>query len=356
MKTILLAPTPPPAGGIASWTVRMQNTSLKNGWEVAVVDEKLIGNRDIFGNTKMSLIIEIKRCLKIWTQLWKSLNDPDAKIVHSNIPAGTTGMLREYVCALITKVRKRKFIIHYRCTIPNMVTSRFGLLIFRALTNKSDLVFALNSVSVEFVKKNSNTPVKLIPNFIEKNDVVKEKTNISEKIQRVLYIGGVIESKGCLDILEVAKEFPNIQFRLVGKTEANILNMDKPSNVVLCGEKNKEEVKRELEEADVFIFVSYFLGEGFSNALVEAMANGLPCIVSDWAANKDMIEENGGFVVPIKDTQAIINALNKLIRDKSLRKIQSQWNINKVRNYYIDKIVTEMYVDAYENILKEKVE
>ena len=152
MKVILLAPTPPPAGGIASWTVRMKKASLKNGWKVKVVDEKLLGNRDIFGNTKRNFLMEIKRCFNIWMRLWKSLNDTDVKVVHSNIPAGTTGMLREYVCALITKARKRKFIIHYRCTIPNMVKSRFGLLVFRALTNLSDLVFALNSPSVHFVE------------------------------------------------------------------------------------------------------------------------------------------------------------------------------------------------------------
>ena len=39
MKTVLLAPTPPPAGGIAKWTMRMLNATLKNGWTVSVVDE-----------------------------------------------------------------------------------------------------------------------------------------------------------------------------------------------------------------------------------------------------------------------------------------------------------------------------
>lgn len=108
MKVILLAPTPPPAGGIASWTVRMQNASLKNGWKVEVIDEKLIGNRDVFGNKiKRRLLVEMKRCFHIWRQLWKALKDDDAKIVHSCIPASTTGMFREYICALITQIRKK---------------------------------------------------------------------------------------------------------------------------------------------------------------------------------------------------------------------------------------------------------
>lgn len=47
-KVVLLAPTPPPAGGIAGWTMRMLEANLKNGWKVEVVDEKLIGNTGIF--------------------------------------------------------------------------------------------------------------------------------------------------------------------------------------------------------------------------------------------------------------------------------------------------------------------
>lgn len=354
MKVVLLAPTPPPAGGIASWTIRMKNASLKNGWEVKIVDEKLIGKRDIFGNTKRNILDEIKRCFIIWTQLWRALNDADVRIVHSNIPAGTTGMLREYICACITKIRKRRFIIHYRCTLPNMVTSKLGHWVFRALTNKSNLVFALNSPSVEFVKKFSKTAVVLIPNFIEKSDVVNGRTKIiAEDVKRILYVGGVIESKGCYDIISVAKEFPRIEFRLVGKPEAKIQELEIPPNLVLCGEKNKAEVKKEFEEADIFIFVSYFPGEGFSNALAEAMANGLPCIVSDWAANRDMIENEGGIVVDIKNVRAIADAIKILINDKSKRLSQSEWNIKKVKRCYIDSIVTDMYIDSYEDLLNK---
>ena len=51
MKVILLAPTPPPAGGIAGWTARMLKAELKNGWTIRVVDEKVIGKRGVFGQS-----------------------------------------------------------------------------------------------------------------------------------------------------------------------------------------------------------------------------------------------------------------------------------------------------------------
>lgn len=81
------------------------------------------------------------------------------------------------------------------------------------------------------------------------------------------------------------------------------------------------------------------------------MAYGLPCIVSDWAANKDMIENSGGIVVPAKDITSIENAIKMLKTNKALREKQSQWNISKVRREYLDKRVTDMYVDQYERLV-----
>ena len=114
-KVVLLAPTPPPIGGIAAWTVRMMNATLPNDWQVEVVDEKIIGKREFFGDkTKHDIKSEIKRCHGIWSGLKKALKDKEAKVVHACIAANTMPVLREYISAWITKIKGRKFIIHFR--------------------------------------------------------------------------------------------------------------------------------------------------------------------------------------------------------------------------------------------------
>ena len=76
MKVCLLAPTPPPIGGIAGWTVRMLEAELENDWSVVVVDEKLSGKRTGFGGRKKPVITdEVIRCCRIWWNLWKCLFD-----------------------------------------------------------------------------------------------------------------------------------------------------------------------------------------------------------------------------------------------------------------------------------------
>ena len=354
MKAVLLAPLPPPSGGIASWAKRMQTAKLKNDWNVVIVDEKVIGGRDIFGaNMRKNIPTEMKRCLKIWGDLWKTLNDHEVKVVHSNIPSGFTGMLREIICAFISKLRGRKFIIHYRCTIPNMVKGKKSKIVFKVLTDLSDACIVLNTPSEKFVRNYSNTPAYLIPNFVsptEMNPINSDSKKINDKIKAV-YVGGVIEEKGCLDIIEAAKKLRSIEFRLVGSVAPEIKNAEIPENVILCGEVDKQGVQKELAQADIFLFMTKYYGEGFSNALAEAMFAGLPCIVSDWAANADMIENSGGVVVDVHDIKGLCNAIQALAESEELRHKMGRWNIEKVKKYYVEEQVTSQYVDLYEKVV-----
>lgn len=355
MKVVLLAPTPPPRGGIAGWTVRMLEATLKNNWGIILVDEKIIGDRDMFGDKnarKRNMSDEINRCFKIWSGLYKALKDEDARVVHSCIPAGTLSMMREYVCACITKIKKRKFIVHFRCTVPNIAVGKLSNFILKLLCKKCDLIMTLNEQTNEYLRKITDTPLVLIPNFISESEIFDSKV-ISDKIDTALYVGGVVETKGAYELIEVAQKNPDIQFRLVGSVDSAISEYVKNQdikNLTFCGSLDKPTVKTELKNADVFMFLSYFEGEGFSNALCEAMAAGLPCVVTKWAANPDMIEDKGGVAVDIKNAEAASQALCSM-QSPEVRRAQSDFNISKVKNCYIERVIIDKYVDAYESLL-----
>lgn len=353
-KAILLAPTPPPAGGIASWTVRMMNTTLKNGWMLIVVDEKVAGGREVFGNlSSINLVTEVLRCLRIWKGLNEAIKDKDVEIVHSCIPAATRSMLREYICARISRKHQKKFIIHFRCTVPNTTKGIFARFMLKKLCNSSDLILSLNTETSNYLQKVTNTPVKLVPNFVLQNEL-QEKCIYNSELETVLYIGGVIETKGAYDLLNVAESFPKLTFRCIGKTDSKVEATAKRrglENVIFTGEINRDAISEELKKADVFLFLTYFEGEGFSNALLEAMAAGLPCIVTNWAANADMVDDDkGGYVVPIKSPHIVVAAL-EILTQKSIRERQSKYNLEKVKKNYTDRIVSDMYVDAYEECI-----
>lgn len=213
MKVILLGATPPPVGGIAQWTVRMLNSQLKNGWEIDFIDEKILGGRECFGsNVRKNYFYELKRWWRIWSTLRKKVKNPEAKVVHACPIASKSSMLAEYVSATITKRYKKRFVIHFRCTVPNMIKSSLDRFLLRLFCNKSDQIIALNSQTKKYLETITDTPVVVIPNFVEVSEINEQK-RIADEVKTVLYVGGVIKEKGCEDILEVAKNFPEIEDR-----------------------------------------------------------------------------------------------------------------------------------------------
>ena len=65
-----------------------------------------------------------------------------------------------------------------------------------------------------------------------------------------------------------------------------------------------------------------------------------------------MIENEGGFVVEVKDVNQAIKAL-ELKGNPYTCKSQSKFNILKVKKFYTESIVINQYIEAYEILLKK---
>lgn len=85
---------------------------------------------------------------------------------------------------------------------------------------------------------------------------------------------------------------------------------------VMFYEEHKDLHSR-IKDARFFVSGSEF--EGMSNALSEAAALGLPCICTDIPGNKELVEKyKFGILVPPNNIEALTDAMERLIRDKSL--------------------------------------
>lgn len=350
MKVALISTTPPPVGGISRWTSRMMNMKLINGWEIELIDDKPI-NRESFGDgIRYSLSNEIRRAFRVWTDLNRTLKNEEIKVVHACPIATLSSLMSTYVYSLIAHIHKKRFIAHFRCTIPNMIHSRKQILLLKMVCRNADYLMLLNSQTERYVKKLCKTDMQVVPNFVEIDRNTKYRT-INDSVKSIVYVGGVTEEKGCLDVIEIAKSFPDIQFKMIGKAEQKVVKYaDSVKNVIFLGLLDPCDVKRELDNADIFIFLSRYPGEGFSNALVEAMGAGLPCLVTDWAANADMIENNGGYVIPIGRPDTGVSKITEML-PRSKREAMSKWNYEKVVKEYTAENVTRRYVEIYEMVM-----
>ena len=95
--------------------------------------------------------------------------------------------------------------------------------------------------------------------------------------------------------------------------------------------------------------------EGFSNALVEYMAAGLPVVATDvGGAREAVVEGDTGYLVAAGDYQAMARQILKLVRDPSLReKLGAHGRANVESDFNLDRQMTA-YHTLYEGLLRAK--
>jgi len=135
----------------------------------------------------------------------------------------------------------------------------------------------------------------------------------------VLYVGRISKEKD-LDILAecYAALAPQAHFALVGDGPYVEELKRRMPNARFTGYLAGEALATAYASADVFLFPS--TTDTFGNVVIEAMACGLPNVVSDMGGPKELVEDGvTGFVTRSLDATAFTSAARKLIEDPSLR-------------------------------------
>lgn len=101
---------------------------------------------------------------------------------------------------------------------------------------------------------------------------------------------------------------------------------------------HQNDVRPYLLAADVFVFPTWH--ENLSNALLEALAYGLPSIATDVGGNTEVINRGGGRLVPSRNPAALADAIAELAESASLRRqLSAQAVANVTAHYSLSKMV-----------------
>jgi glycosyltransferase involved in cell wall biosynthesis len=138
---------------------------------------------------------------------------------------------------------------------------------------------------------------------------------------------------------------------LQGELEECRLQNRLVENVILTGFRN--DVRELLQCMDVFVMSS--ISEGMSIALLEAMANGIPAVVTAVGGNLEVVEDGRtGFIVPPRDPQALAQKVCALIRDDNLRSRYSEEARRRIAERFSVDQMAAAYLRLYVSILKAK--
>ena len=170
-----------------------------------------------------------------------------------------------------------------------------------------------------------------------------------------LFVARILKEKGIDQVLYVAKkirsERSDVFFHVVGECDSPkymeiLSNMHDDGIIIYHGLQKK--VTPFLEMASCLIHPSYY-PEGISNVLLEAAASGRPVITTERSGCRETLDDGvTGYVVPIKDNEATLSAVRKILglsRDERMKmglagrkKMEAQFD----RNIVIEKYDKEL--------------
>ena len=150
--------------------------------------------------------------------------------------------------------------------------------------------------------------------------MLREERELGVAAERLIVFTGRLSPEKRADDLIRAYErlrssFPDVALAVIGSgREEEKLRTLAGGNVIFPGVV--DDTAPWLRAADVFVLPSDT--EGMSNALLEAMACGLPCVASEVGAARDLVgEDEAGLLFEAGDEQALEAALARMLKDEA---------------------------------------
>ena len=157
----------------------------------------------------------------------------------------------------------------------------------------------------------------IIPNPVK---VTAHKENYDTKT--IVTAGRLIEQKNQAMLIrameKIHKKYPEVKCKIYGEgplrrtLQQQIEALNLQNTVTLEG--NVPDIHERLAQCGIFVLTSNF--EGLSNALIEAMMVGLPCISTDYPGASELVKHGeNGILVPMDDDNVLVEEIERLIEN-----------------------------------------
>lgn len=206
---------------------------------------------------------------------------------------------------------------------------------------KSEKVVLINGVGINLEKFQPQTEDKKI--------LLREKYEYSSDDFILMYAGELSYRKHQDLLIRVARKLkdriPNLKILLAGNGDLEeqyikqIENLNVNNQVELLGFRKDIDILMSLAD----VAVSSSRQEGLPVNVMEAMATGLPLVVTDCRGNRDLVKDNeNGYVVGIDEVEQFADSVERLYNSKELRDKFSKNSLETIMKYSLENVLKEM--------------
>jgi glycosyltransferase involved in cell wall biosynthesis len=208
--------------------------------------------------------------------------------------------------------------------------------------------------------------IKVIPNGVELDrfhpSKISERQNIisaEKKTFRLLTVGRLSVTKRVELLIAAVKilrvQGHDIHFTIIGgglieqQLRKTAIETGLSDIIELTGRVEAEKMPQLYRQHDIFISAS--MQEGMSNAMLEAMASGLPIITTRCEGVEELIEDNG-FVVESPEAESIAQAIKELLENQEAYERMSIAARRRAEKFSWSS-VAHQYLQLYDKLLKK---
>ncbi len=300
-------------------------------------------------------VYSIKKCIRAYKQINRLIRKQQFAWIHCQSPVGgALSRIAAHRSGLPVIYTVHGFHFYKGAPLKNW------LLYYPAeklLARWTNVIITVNREDYRFAKKNlkagkvctiSGVGIDVKKFLDRRKDPMKQhqifcrKYQIPQNAVILLSVGELSKRKNHLAVLTAIAKLrnKNIYYLICGqgklkkRIEERAQSLGILQRVRLVGFQNN--TIPFYQNADLFVFPS--IQEGLPVALMEAMAAGLACVVSDVRGNRELIDCEGG----IRYKTALEDALAALLENESLRKRCGRYNQQKIRNYDLETVNSSM--------------
>ncbi len=150
------------------------------------------------------------------------------------------------------------------------------------------------------------------------------------------------------------KKNPDIVYLVIGegeeraRLEAHIRDLDIDDNVILLG--HIQNAASLLSAFDLYLLPS--LSEALAYVIMEAGAAGVPIVASRVGGIPEMLEEDGGFLIPARNPEVLADSIENILQSPKEALARAATFKARVLSYFTTKRMIEETTDLYHSLLR----
>lgn len=355
-KVFCPIPLPPPYYGSNMVTKDIiESPKLNQEFDLDIIPISYNVNTEYVGRLEVKKFYLILKYF--FTIVKKSFNKYD--LVYY-VPAVTGfAFIRDVFLLLPLKISKKNILIHLHGKgIKDQAEKCKIYKLFYKFFFKNTSVICLSERLVYDIKDVFDGTVYIVNNGIKPETYPKQKCK--NEIPVILFLSNFIESKGILVLLEAANilKSQNHMFKLnlVGAPRDNIMNKmnefireySLQNHILSMGPKYGKDKKEAFQNADVFVFPTFYPQETWGLVNIEAMQASLPVISTNEGAIPDIIDDGiTGFIVKKQDGYDLAEKIAIWLKDEKLRIEMGKKGKEKFLNNYTYEIFEKRIVEVF---------